>query len=331
MNRPRKAGRHLPPCVYFKHGAYWLVKKGKWTRLGDDLAFALVEYAKTVETPKGGMAQLIEKVYLHHSKDLAANTKEQYRQAADRLAEIFKNFAPAQVKSKHVAAMKLSMADTPNMCNRMISFLRVVFAYAVEWQIVDDNPCVGIRRHEEARRERLLSDAEWGAIHEKAGPRLRIIMELQLLTGQRISDVLAIRRNQVTDDGIEFKQGKTGAKVLVRWSRQLRATVAAAEALSAGKPPALTLLRGRYNGAPDYKSVYDQFKAAALAAGIEDASLNDGRAMSATAANAQGKNAQALLGHASPRMTARYLRDRSATEARGPNIRQALDVGRKTK
>lgn len=310
--------------MYFKHGAYWLVKKGKWTRLGDDLALALVEYAKTVETPKGGMAELIEKVYLHHSAGLAETTKEQYRQAAERLKEIFKNFTPQQVKSKHVAAMKVSMAATPNMCNRMISFLRVVFGYAVEWQLVDSNPCVGIKRHKEARRDRLLSDAEWSAIHEKANPRLRVIMELQYLTGQRIGDVLAIRRNQVTDAGIEFRQEKTDAKLLVRWSRQLRATVAAAEALSAGKPPALTLLRGRYNGAPDYKSVYEQFKAASLAAGVEDASINDGRAKSATSTKAQGGDAQALLGHTSPAMTARYLRDRSATEVRGPNIKTAL-------
>lgn len=317
--------------MYFKHGAYWLVKKGKWTRLGDDLALALTEYAKTVEKPKGGMSELIDKVYRHHTKDLAENTREQYRQAADRLSEIFKNFAPGQVKSKHVAAMKVSMADKPNMCNRLISFLRVVFAYAVEWQLVDTNPVVGIRRHDEKRRDRLLSDAEWNAIHEKAGPRLRVIMELQLLTGQRISDVLKIRRNQLTDDGIEFTQAKTGAKVLVRWTRQLRATVAAAEALSANKPPALTLLRGRYNGAPDYKSVYDQFREAAAAAEVKNASLNDGRAKAATTARAQGLDAQALLGHVSPSMTRRYLRDRAATEVRGPNIRQALDVGRKIK
>jgi len=317
--------------VYFKHGAYWLVKKGKWTRLGDDLAASLVEYAKTVETPKGGMSELIEKVYQHHTPKLAVNTREQYRQAADRLKTIFSDFSPGQVKARHVAAMKVSLASTPNMCNRMISFLRVVFGYAVEWQLVDSNPVVGIKRHEESKRDRLLSDAEWRAIHDKAGPRLRVIMELQLLTGQRINDVLKIRRNQITDEGIEFTQGKTKAKVLVRWTRHLRATVRAAEELSANKPPALTLLRGRYNGAPDYKSVYDQFKEAAAAAGVEDASVNDGRAKAATTARAQGLDAQALLGHASATMTARYLRDRAATEARGPNIRQALDVGQKRK
>lgn len=335
MNRPRSSQRHLPPCVYLKHGAYWLVKKGKWTRLGDDLATALVEYAKTVEAPRGGMDDLIERAFKAHStnpkRPLAANTVAQYRIAADILKRKLLQFSPEQVKSKHVAGIKASMADRPNMSNRVTSFLSTVFSYAVEWQEVESNPCVGVRRHEESRRDRLLSDEEWNSIHAAAGPRLRVIMELQYLTGQRIGDVLAIRRNQVTDDGLVFQQQKTGARLVVRWSPQLRATVEAAEALSAGKPSALTLLRGRYNGAPDYRSVQTQWREACAAAGVEDARLNDTRARSATTADAQGRDAQALLGHASANMTRRYLRDRSANEVRGPSIRQALDGGRKRK
>ena len=33
MTRLRKHDTGLPPCVYFKHGAYYLVKGGVWTRL----------------------------------------------------------------------------------------------------------------------------------------------------------------------------------------------------------------------------------------------------------------------------------------------------------
>lgn len=331
MNRPRTAGRHLPPCVYFKHGAYWLVKKGKWTRLGEGLAEALAAYAETIETPRGSMPELIERVYKHHCKGLAESTQAQYRIAADRLKEIFRKANPAQVKSKHIAAVKLALADTPNMANRITSFLRTVFSYAVEWQLVDSNPCIGVRRHLEAKRTRLLTDEEWHAIHAQAGARLRVIMELQYLTGQRINDVLKIRRSQITDEGLTFEQQKTGAKLVIRWSRQLRATVAAAEALSAGKPPALTLLRGKYNGAPDYRSVLLQWNEACKAAGVADARLNDGRARAATTAEAQGLDPQALLGHTTAQHTMRYLRDRTAKQAEAPNIRQALDVGQKRK
>jgi integrase len=317
--------------MYFKHGAYWLVKKGQWTRLGTGLAEALGAYAEKIEPPRGGMDKLIDEVYAYHCKHLAESTRDQYRIAADRLKILLKNFAPAQVKSKHVASIKVNLAETPNMANRITSFLRTVFAYAVEWQIVESNPCVGVRRHTEAKRTRLLSDAEWHAIHTHAGPRLKVIMELQYLTGQRISDVLKIRRSQVTDEGLTFEQQKTGAKLVIRWSRQLRATVAAAEALSAGKPPALTLLRGKYNGAPDYRSVLLQWNEACMSAGVEDARLNDGRARAATTAEAQGLDAQALLGHTTPQHTMRYLRDRAPKQADAPSIRQALDVGQKRK
>lgn len=317
--------------MYFKHGAYWLVKQGKWTRLGDGLAESLAAYAETVETPKGSMPDLIERVYAHHCKTKSKSTADQYRIAADRLKVIFAKANPGQIKSKHVAAVKTSLAETPNMANRITSFLRTVFSYAVEWGEADTNPCIGVRRHAEAKRKRLISDEEWNAIHEQAGPRLKVIMELQFLTGQRINDVLKIRRSQITDEGIAFQQQKTDAKVIIRWSRQLRATVRAAEALSAGKPPALTLLRGKYNGAPDYRSVLLQWNEACEAAAVEDARLNDGRAKSATTANKQGRDPQALLGHTSPEMTERYLREHAGTQARSPNIRQALDVGQKRK
>jgi integrase len=322
LPRRRLTASPLPPCVYFKHGAYWLVKKGKWTRLGVSLAEALEAYARIVETRKGSMPELIEKVYAYHCRNKAKSTCDQYRQAADRLKEIFKSSDPAQVKSKHVAAIKVSLAATPNMSNRITSFLRTVFTYAVEWQLVESNPCIGVRRHEESKRTRLISDDEWRAIYAQAGPRLRVIMELQYLTGQRINDVLKIRRSQITDEGVTFEQQKTDAKLVIRWSRPLRAAVAAAEALSAGKPPALTLLRGRYNGAPDYRSVLLQWNEACKAAGVEDARLNDGRAKSATAANSQGLSAQALLGHTTPQHTERYIRDRAGHEAKGPRMRK---------
>jgi integrase len=331
VNRPRKAKGPFPPCFYAKHGAFYLVQKNKWTRLGSDLVLALAEYGRLMQAPKqGGMVKLIDEVMADATPKLAKNTVAQYTYAAAVLKRKLAQFEPGEVRSKHVAAIKQSLAGTPNMANRVISVLRKVFAYAVEQQLVDANPCIGVARLPEAKRPRLLSEEEWSAIHAAAGPRLRIIMQLQYLTGQRISDVLSIRRDQLTDDGIEFEQQKTKARLLVRWSPDLRATVAEAKALSADRP-AVTLLRGRFGGAPEYRSVLLQWNEACAAAGVKDARLNDGRAMAATTAKRQGKNAQALLGHVSATMTARYLRDRDTPHVEGPNFRQALDVGQKDK
>jgi hypothetical protein len=51
---------------------------------------------------------------------------------------------------------------------------------------------------------------------------------------------------------------------------------------------------------------------------VKDARPNDGRAGSATATKAQGKNPTALLGHSNAAMTERYLRDRETPMVDGP-------------
>lgn len=315
---------HPVPCVYLKHGAYWLVKRGKWTRIGTTLAQALEAYAKLEAAPKGAMADLIDRVYRHHAPTLAKATRAQYLQAAAILKRKLVEFAPDQVRARHVAAIKVSLAGTPNMANRVLSFLRTVFSYAVEWQLVDSNPCVGVRRYTEPKRKRYVTHAEWWAIHAQAGPRLRAIMRVAYLTGQRINDVLRIRRSQLTDAGIKFKQQKTQAELVVKWSPDLRDAVAEALALHGGVP-GLTLFLGRGGKAPDYRSVLLQWHVACKAAKVADALPNDQRAKAATDAKRQGKNPTELLGHTSEAMTERYLRDRETPEVDGPEMPAFLD------
>lgn len=317
MNRPRKKDKHLPACVYFKHGTHWYVKRGTWTNIGKTISAALAEYARIVETPKGGMADLIDRVMDVHLKTVSENTKLQYVIAARALKNTFREFAPDQVRGKHVAAMKLAGADTPNMTNRKLSLLRTVFNYAVEWQEVESNPCVGIKRLTERQRDRYLTDAEVVAIRAKAGPRLQVIIDLLFLTGQRIEDVLKIRRADITDAGILFKQKKTDTKLTVKWTPDLKEAVERAKALHP-KVTGLYLLPARKGKAPDYKTVWDQWHEAREAAGVEDATPHDMRAKSATDADEAGANAQALMGHSNPNMTKRYIRRRKGAVAEGP-------------
>jgi integrase len=330
VTRPRKTDRHLPQCVYFKHGRYWYVKHRKWHDIGSTLPDALAEYARRVDVPKGGMGELIEKVYAHHVPKLAASTRAQYRQAADSLKAALVEFAPDQVKGKHIAALKLAGAATPNMTNRKLSFLRTVFNYAVEWQLVESNPCIGIKRHEEAKRDRYLTDEEFAAVHAAAGDRLQVIIDLCYLTAQRIEDVLHIRRSDLTDAGITFRQRKTDAKLCVCWNDDLRAVTERAKVLNP-RFSTLTLLHGRTGKAPDYRSVLLQWHTACAAAQVEGATLHDLRAKALTDAKRQGFDPTALAGHSSAAMTDRYIRLRETPEVKGPSFRQSPDVGQKGK
>lgn len=321
MPRPRKHNRHLPPCVYESHGAFYLAKHGRWEPLGRSLPAALAEYARRFDAGKaGGLGPFIDDAFARMrsraARPLARSTIEQYTVAAGKLKHLLRDFAhPEQVKQRDAAMVKKLLAPTPSMANRVLSFARSAFAMFVEDQLIESNPFLGVRRHAEARRERLLTVEEFERIHAAAGPRLRVVMELAYLTGQRIGDVLAIRRADLLGEGIAFDQQKTGARLVVRWSPALRQTVERANALG-GNVRALTLLYNRRGKAPDYKTVRAQWDAACRAAGVEDAHLHDLRAMAATAV---GKDrAGALLGHRDARTTRIYLRGREVPVVEGP-------------
>lgn len=324
MSRPRKNDKHLPPCVFHKHGAYYLVRGGKWERIGSELSTALAEYGRRIETPKGSCDKLINEAFAAMKPRLAANTISQYEIVSKTLKKILAEFAPEQVMPRHAAAIKLDGAATPNMTNRLLSFARQVFDHALEQQLIDSNPFVGIKRHKEAKRGRLITPEEYRLIYAKAGPRLQVIMDLLYLTAQRIGDVLALRRTSLLEEGIMFTQEKTGARLVVRWTPELKAVRERAEALH-GNVKAFTLLHNRRGKAPDYSTVKGQWDEACEAAGVADAHLHDLRAMSITSARKQGKDAQALAGHTTAAQTVRYLRDRQIPIVDGPSFGRLID------
>jgi len=305
--------------MYMKHGAYYLVRKGKWERLDSDYQGALLAYAKAMGgNGQGGMPKLIDEALEAMRKRLSANTLKQYEAAAERLKKHLAEFEPRQVLPRHVAALKLHMADTPNMANRVISFLRMVFAYALEQQIVDSNPCTGIRRHAEKKRDRYITDAEFEAICSASSPYIRSILEMCYLTGQRIGDVLAIRLSDISEQGIAFDQQKTGAKLIVGMTPDLEALIGRIKALPRSVR-GLTLFCARSGGKPvSYDTVKQAFRKSCAAAGVSGATIHDLRAKSLTDTDKQGNNAQKLGGHSDARMTKRYLRLREIDVAQPP-------------
>lgn len=327
MNRPRKHHKELPRNVYLRHGAYYYVRQGKWIPIGKDLRSAMAEYGKILDEPKGGMADLIDVALPHILRNAAPNTAKGYRLSARRLKKALAEFTPEEVKAKHVAALKLSWVSTPNLANRHLTVLRLVFNFAVENQLIDGSPVTGIKPYREAKRSRLLSLEEYTAIYRQAGPRLQVIMDLCIRTGQRINDVLKIRRSDLTDEGIRFRAQKTGGKGIVPWTPELKAITDRAKTLDRNIR-SLTLLHDRTGKAPTYWTVRDQWVRARTAAGVSDARIHDLRAVAATWAKKQGKNPTTLLFHSSPAQTERYLRDKEEPIAEGPSFDHLLDKSR---
>lgn len=325
MGRPRKQNTHLPPCVYQRHGAYWYVKGGKWERLGSDLPDSLAAYGRRFhQEPADGMAAFLQTALrVLVAKPLAESTKAQYATAVRMLAEAFEGFTPEQIRAKDIKRLRRGMMDRPNMFNRCLMVLRQALAYGVDEDIIEFNPAVGIKKLDEAKRKRLLSAGEFKLIYEKATPRLRCLMDLWRLTGQRVMDVATIRRADLLPEGISFRQQKTDTRLIVKWNTELQEAVERAKSLN-GNVRSLTLfavMSGKRRGSsPAYTTIKTEWKDACEKAKVEDAQMRDLRAVSVTAAKQQGKNPQALAGHTSEAMTRRYIRDKEVPIVEGPSF-----------
>lgn len=318
-----KRDRDLPPGMYRKHGAIYLVRKNKWTKLGTTLEDALVEYARLQGGGKGSMGVLLDD-YLKHlqtrKKPVAENTLKQYTYAASVLKVALEQFSPHNLKAPHVAKLlDHHGAKHPNMANRMRSVLLGAMNLAVRHGLAESNPVLSIERFEESQRERYITDEEFWKVYECASPVIRAMMKIQHLTGQRIRDVLSRKITDIEDDAIYFIQQKTGKRVAVRAPGMKEAIDEAKTAR--GNIRSFWLIPGPKGRQYSYKGAYDAWNRAAKKAGVKDARPNDLRAKAATDADDEGLNATNLLGHDSARTTKRYLRNRKTKVVAGPTLK----------
>lgn len=338
MGRPRKNPSKLPPCVYKSHGASYHVVKGKWHPLGSSLPDALAEYGRRIQPTKEGELNAVFDAVFERLKNRkvdpwSANTVAQYTLALAKLKHLLRKFSrPDQVKQRDAAQVKVLLGPTPNWANRVISLARQIFNDLVEHQVIDSNPFLGVKRHKEAKRTRLISWEEWWRIHAAAPRRLQLVMDGLYLTDQRIDDVLGIDERDGLGQGVYFKQGKTGKELIVAWNDDLRCwwdecrTIHGKVVRVAFEDPRRPrpLFRTRHGRRPAYRTVYDQWVKAVAKSGVEDCNLHDNRAFSATEAKRQGLDPQKLLGHTDHRTTTIYLRDREIEVVQGPSMKRGV-------
>lgn len=308
--------------MYLRNGVYWYVKKGKWHRLGTDLAASLAAYARLVDAPAGTMPSLIDEAWTTISRNrrgqlLSASTLKQYRRAADELKELFRHYEPQAVTTGDVQVMMDTYREIPGVANRMLVVLKKVFKHATKRQLVPVNPVIGADRWAQTPRDRLITPAEYRAIYAACTPRTQVIVELCARTGQRIGDVISLHRSQLRPEGIAFSQQKTGARLVVEWTPELRAAVERAKRLSPN-PFSPILFVTRNGRQPAYQNIWRSFKAAARKAGAPDVTPHDLRAFAATTLDAEGGSAQAMLGHKDRRTTEIYLRSKVVPVVSGP-------------
>lgn len=305
--RPRKTDRHLPSCVYSKHGSYYYVKDGKWTRLGDDLSTALAAYGRLTNRPREKMPGLLWR-WLDDAT-LAATTRATYTVYVRKLEQILVEFEPHELTARDITALMYHERKRPAIANIYRNILIGALEHGFMENLVERNVARDTRPLKTPTRDRLISDAEYDAISAHASPTMRAIMDMLYFTGQRISDVLKIKLADIQDDALFVRQKKTGNRVKITMTDELRAAVATAKALHQSVR-GMTLFHTRQGKPLSYSTVRTLWLRATTAADVPDARMHDLRAKAGTDAEAQGLDSKKLLGHTSEQSHKRYLRSK---------------------
>ena len=243
------------------------------------------------------------------------------------------------VNREDIAHLHHSLRSTPVLANRSLALLSKIFSLCEQWGLRDQgtNPCRGVQRYRENRRERYLSEGELTRLGqvlaeaERAGtqlPAVILAIRLLVLTGARLGEVLGLQWSHVDlDRGVlRLPDSKTGAKVIVL-GRAATELLAAAP-LRAESP---YVCPGAIPGRP-VVGIQKAWQRLRREAGLEDVRLHDLRHTYASVGAGSGLGLPllgALLGHRNASTTQRYAHladdpQRRAADAISSKLERAL-------
>lgn len=292
-------------------------------RLSDDKAIAFAKWAeiegetpreKGVDRPlKGSVAELIEKYMVEIAPKKAKATYQGNLMESKNLSMVFGNMLVLEVRPVHIAKyLDIRGTKAPVRANREVALLSHMFSYAMRWGMVDRNPCIGVAKHPEKGRDRYITDQEFESVKMLASDLIATVMDFAYITALRKGDILNLRLDQITEEGIWIKQSKTGSKQLYEWTHGLHEVVNKAKSL---KRP----IRGLYlfctrQGQPysdtGFKAMWNRVQVKWAKQGGTRFTFHDIRAKALTDAKALGLDAQTLAGHTSSSMTERYIKNK---------------------
>lgn len=312
MGRPRTKHHHLPRGVSIIHGSFWFKPPGgKRIRVcpATDEVGLYSWLAKNLAKPEGPartMADLFDRYEREVIPTLEPRTQKDYRRHLLVLRRHFGHMLPNDMQPRDVGQF-LDVQKGKIQRNRMVAVLSAVCSKAVgRWYVMERNPCQNVERNPSKPRDRAVTNDEFAAVYKLHGPRMQIAMDLALLTGQRQGDLLKLTWRQVTPAGVEFRQGKTGKRLLVEMSPALEAVLARARAILPHLPREHVLRRrdGQPYSENGFRAIWQRVMRKYAKAGGPRFTFHDLRAKSGSDSETI-QAAYERLGHTSMSMTRR--------------------------
>src|SRR5262245_38306429 len=118
----------------------------------------------------------------------------------------------SKIERRDIATVIAAVAENSGAVtgNRVRTTLSTFFSWAVMHGLIESNPVIGTMRNRERSRERVLKPAElrtiWNALEDD---HFGAIIKLLALTGQRASEIAALRWSEIHDDSILLPSDRT--------------------------------------------------------------------------------------------------------------------------
>lgn len=221
MGRKRQSNPlDLPERVYAKGSAFYFHHRpteehpnGRWEKLSTDVLEAKKRAAAINSNLGDGFGKMpywlgewMQTVAARvKAGTLAQRTHDDYKEAAEILGAWFGEFYPAGIDSAHVGEYLdkgLEMGRAVR-ANREKAALSVFFSWMMRAQAarpagVKSNPCAGVRRNTETKRQRYVEDAEMVGTLAQAPVQVWGLAQLVYRTLQRPEDVITWTPRNIT-------------------------------------------------------------------------------------------------------------------------------------
>ena len=216
------------PGVTEKNGRYYKIIRNKWHRLSrvdegiNALYRALQELDPFRPDTIGGMIALYRAIGMD---ELKPATKKDYLNILKRLEIGFGAMRLGTLKPSHCAnylERRKQAGRGATRANREIAVLAAVHNFGMRHMLVESNPC-HVPRNKERPKKRYVSDAEFLDAFNRSNEAFQDLIAVAFLTGVRQTDLISWRRSEhLTEQGIAYRQSKTGKAHLVEWSEAVR-------------------------------------------------------------------------------------------------------------
>lgn len=235
--RPKSNHRDLPPRMLrrtrtLKSGKIWeaFYYNGRDATghrveipLGSNLNEAKRKWAELECKPASIETGLMCFIFDRYEREIiptkALRTQKDNRSIIKILRSVFDTAPIDAITPQHIAQYRDSRKSkikgqegraAPVRANREMTLFSHIFNLAREWgYTAKENPVKGVRKNKETPRDFYADAAVWNAVYSVACVELQDAMDLNYLTGQRMSDVMKMRFTQIRDGALEVKPNKT--------------------------------------------------------------------------------------------------------------------------